>query len=861
MKHSHHPSLFSFFHFFILSFFILSGCSEDAYQSRLRELIIDDITFGPNGGSQALTFRNEDLSAYECQSSHPWCTAELDVPNSRLKVSVAPNDTYDPRTATITIADLHDSTMRTLTVTQSRNTGLFLGATQFEVSQYGGSATVDVESNVDYEVQIPDTCSWVTLSQPSATRGLEKSSFTLLVSENKSYRERKAQIKVTNKSEGLSGTVTVVQPFEAVFKADTTSFRLDMDGGIVTINMESNIDYEVVIPDEFPWIKILQSSDTRPTRAPNQSVVTLRVLDNMSYSPRDGIACIRNRDAGCEIRVSIHQTFAPVLTAGTTSFEVGMEGAVITVPMESNIPYEVIIPENCNWVTRTPSSRTRAVSPSSVSLTVAENKSYRDREVIVTIVNSQAGISVPISIHQPFVTVFKADKTTFDVDMQGGTVTVNIESNISYDVTLPDDCDWIEIPPRSRPVGKSRSSATSAVTLRVRENTSYRDRDAVITIGNRDAGAEIKVTVHQPFTTIFKADKTAFEVDMQGGTVTVNMESNISYDVSIPSDCDWISLPTNSRKTGKTRATSTSSVVLRVRENTSYKEREAVVIISNKQANAEIKIYIHQPFTTTFKVDKTEFEVGTEGGSVSVSVESNVPFDIKIPSECDWISQVSSSRAKASKTSVITFLVSKNTVQKDRSASITIYNNTAGVSASLKITQKFNTLFSVDETPVEIDELGGTVGIHVAANVNITVQPMVTWLTLGEKTSQGNGYWTQQIRVSPLKTKVAQRKGKVKFLYEPTNQSFNVEILQNRLLYITESEVTLTEKGGSTGVTLNNTEAMEVKWLSSNTEVATVSSSGKITAVENGNAVITVISSDGKYSDTVNVTVSIEEKK
>lgn len=841
----------SLFHLVLLVSALLTvGCSEDDYKSRLRELIVDDITFGPDGGSQTLTFRSEDLSFYECTSSHPWCTAEIDVPNSRLQVSVEPNDTYDPRTATITLADKHDSTLRTLTVTQSRNTGLFLGATQFEVSQYGGSVTVDVESNVDYEVQIPDTCRWVTLSQEAATRGLEKSTFTLLVSENKSYKEREAHIKVTNKTEGLSGTVTVIQPFAAVFKADSTSFILDMDGGVVTINMESNIDYEVVIPEEFDWIQILESSNTRPTRETKKSTVTLKVLDNMSYSSRFGIAYIRNRDAGCEIRVLIHQTFSAVLTAETTSFEVDMEGGIVTIPMESNIPYEVVIPADCSWVTCTPSSKTRAPHPSSVTLTVAENKSYHDRNVIVTIVNSHAGISVPVSVHQPFNTVFKADKTAFDVDMQGGTVTVNMESNISYDVTLPDDCDWIEVPANTRQNGKSRASTTSTVTLRVKENTSYKDRDAVITIGNKEAGAEIKISVHQPFTTIFKADKTAFEVDMEGGTVIVNMESNVSYDVIIPSECDWISL-----------VASTPAVVLRVHENTSYKEREAVVIISNKQANASVKIYIHQPFTTIFKVDKTEFEVGTEGGSISVSVESNVSFDVKIPSECDWISQVGSSRTRASKTSVVTFQVSKNTSQKDRSATITVYNNNAGVSAILKITQKFNTIFSVDETPMEIDELGGTIGIHVASNVNVTVQPMVTWLTVGEKTNQGNGYWTQQIKVSPLKTKVAQRKGKVKFLYEPTNQSFNVEILQNRLLYITESEVTLTEKGESTGVTLNNTEAMEVKWLSSNTAVATVSSSGKITAVGNGNAVITVKSSDGKYSDTVNVTVSIEEKK
>jgi hypothetical protein len=352
---------------------------------------------------------------------------------------------------------------------------------------------------------------------------------------------------------------------------------------------------------------------------------------------------------------------------------------------------------------------------------------------------------------------------------------------------------------------------------------------------------------------------------MSGGSVTVNMESNIKYDVD--TGCDWVTFQKNSRTNGVTRATSTSAVVLRVKENTSYEARDAVVTISNKEAQKEgaidgpIKIYIHQqPFVATLKVDKSELEVGTDGGAVSVNVESNVDFNVIMPSGCDWISQGNSARrTRASKTSVVTFNVSKNTSGQERSATIIISNTTAKVSSSVKITQKFSSTFNVNETPLEIDELGGNLGIHVAANVDVSVETDKSWLSVGGKTNVGNGYWTQQITVQPLKTKVAQRKGKVTFLYNQTGQSFNVEITQNRLLYITEYEITLTAKDESKPLTLNNPENMEVKWSSSDTKVAKVSSQGKVTAVGNGTAEITVKSSDGKYSDKVKVTVEIEE--
>ena len=147
------------------------------------------------------------------------------------------------------------------------------------------------------------------------------------------------------------------------------------------------------------------------------------------------------------------------------------------------------------------------------------------------------------------------------------------------------------------------------------------NREAVVTIGNKEAGTEIKISIHQPFNIAFKADKTAFDVEAAGETVTINMESNISYDVSIPSGCDWITLPTSTRKKGITRATNNSTVILRVKENTNLNDRDAVVTIGNKDAEKNtaykpIKIFVHQKaLTPSLTVDKTDIEVPTEGGS------------------------------------------------------------------------------------------------------------------------------------------------------------------------------------------------------------------------------------------------------
>lgn len=849
----------------------LSSCSEEGYQSRLRELILEDLQFDNGASSQELVFRHEDLSAYECESSEEWCKVSIDAPSRKMMVSVTANDTYDPRTAVITIADKNDATKRSFSVSQKRNTGLFIGETDFQVPMGGGSVTVNLESNVNYEVVIPGDCDWLSLATDDAkSRGLEESSFTLLVNANKSYYNRSAIVKVVNTDEGLSGSVSVSQSFDTVFTVDSTDFEIPMDGGTFMVNVESNVSYEVKLPEGCDWITpSIKKKD--PDFKTEATEIVFTVKENTGYDARDAIITLVNENANIATPLTVHQPFTAVFNADKKTFDVPMEGGTVTVNMESNVSYDVSIPADCDWVTLPSSSRTRGVKSSVVTLDVKENKSYHDRDVIVTISNKDAGVSVPITIRQPFTTVFTVDNTAFDVAMEGGTVTVNLQTNISYDVMIPDECDWITLPATSksrmnsekaRKSKKSRAATTEAIVLRVKENPGYKDRDAVVTIGNKDAGAEIKISIHQPFTTVFKADKTAFDVDMAGGTITVNMESNISYDVSIPSGCDWITMPTaarsKARANSKSRGTSTSAVVLRVKENLSYKDREAVVTIANKEAGVSIAIYIHQPFATEFKVDKNEFEVPMEGGTVTVNVESNVDYDVSIPSGCSWITRVNTARSRATKSSVVMLRVSENTSGSDRSAVVTVSNSRAGVSSGITITQPFNTNFNVDATPLEVDELGGTLGVSVAANVSVDVRSQADWLKVGGKTGVGDGYWTQQIVVSPFTAKTAQRTGNVKFLYAAANQSVLVPVTQTRTLYISESDITMTEDGQTQALTLTNSKAAAVKWSSSNTAVATVSSTGTVTAVANGKAVITVMSTaNSKYTDKVNVVVNI----
>lgn len=957
-----------------LSAFLAISCSsDDGYQSRLRELLLEDMTFGCEQGEQEQTFRHEDLSAFTVKSNQSWCVPRLDINNSKLIVTVMANDTYDARIDTVTFTDSNNQATRFITVTQARRTGLILDKISFEAKMAGDTITAKLKSNVSYTVQIPDTIDWVT--QPissSKARGLEESSITFYVNKNKTYHDRDAVITVTNKDEKLTDKLTIHQPFNQVFKVDSTAFEASMDGQEIIANVESNIPFTVTIPDSSKWVTIPKRLIKNDEFTTTDTELKFTVKENTTYHARDAVIILSNEQGGISDTISIHQPFTAVFKADKKSFEAPMDGGTITINMESNVSYDVKIPDGCDWISRAASrSGTRGTTTSVVELKVAANKSYKAREAVViignqaagvsesititqpfnttfsvdkndfeveqgggtftvnlthnisydveipddcdwitlptstrgksrgskaqtraepeataitfrvkanesykardaviTIGNKAAGVSIKISVHQPFSTVFSVDKNTHDVDQDGGTVIVTLTHNIGFDVKIPDDCDWITLPASTR--GKKQAgtragaeSQTTVLTFRVKENTTYEARDAIITISNKEAGAEIKVSIHQAFTTTFKADKTSFDVPTEGGTITVNMESNVGYDVSIPSDCDWITLPAGAR--AKTRAAKTTAVVLRVSENTTYKERDAVVTISNKEAGVSVGIYIHQPFETVFNVDKAEAEVPMDGGTVTATVESNVDYNVSIPSDCKWItlSSGSRSRTRGTKTSVLVFRVAPNTSGRQRAATVTIGNSSAGVRKGLTITQPFESSFKVDEAGFELDERSSVIGVNVSANVSVSVQSQDDWLTVGNKTNVTENSWTQQIIVSAFSDKAEQRIGHVKFIYpEAADTPKIIEVVQKRTLYIGESTVTI--KAGEKydlSQKLTNSKARALTWSSSNTKIATVNSSGTVTAVAAGKAVITVKSVDGKFSDTVNVTVEAASTK
>lgn len=171
-----------------------------------------------------------------------------------IKASALKNDNTDSRTATVTITS--GTLSKTVTVTQGQKDALEVDVLEYEVGQEGGTVEVEVNSNVEYNVSIPEAIDWVHVG---ATKAMAKTTVSLIVDEN--FEEatdeapnRVANITITDGT--LSKTIKITQaPFEPFFEltgewagiqwsayGDPTI--IPREGIEITIPVETNLDWK-----------------------------------------------------------------------------------------------------------------------------------------------------------------------------------------------------------------------------------------------------------------------------------------------------------------------------------------------------------------------------------------------------------------------------------------------------------------------------------------------------------------------------------------------------------------------------------------------------------------------------------------
>lgn len=242
--------------------------------------------------------------------------------------------------------------------------------------------------------------------------------------------------------------------------------------------------------------------------------------------------------------------------------------------------------------------------------------------------------------------------------------------------------------------------------------------------------------------------------------------------------------------------------------------------------------------------------IADAGGTLEVTISSNVEWSVSIPETASWLSASPASGA-AGEEITITFTATANDTYDKRSAAVTVggENKKGSDSAEFTITQKQKGALILTDDVVEVSYEGGKVSVTLSANSDVTyaiADDAKDWIVVAEP----NGAPTRALvestydfNVLPNPVKEA-REGVITFTNEAGSETVTVK---QEALPEPDPELTI-DPAAISDVTV---EGAEVK-------LALTSNMPWIVAVPEGVEWLTVSPAEGEAGENVEVTVTIQ---
>ena len=430
--------------------------------------------------------------------------------------------------------------------------------------------------------------------------------------------------------------------------------------------------------------------------------------------------------------------------------------------------------------------------------------------------------------------VSSCSKDDYSSPIKGKTVAdLTFESTQSSNSISIGDADFTNFTIKSSETWCTASAQGKSLNITVQPNTTYGERQATITVTDPGDQSVVSFKVIQKQNDAILVDGSTFKVPEAGGDISIKVQSNVKYQVEIPSNASWLT------SKAATRALENSTISLSAAANNSGDEREAIVKLTNTASGVSSQITVKQELTPAVSVDVDEIQIDEFGGEVKVTVTSNIAIDVKFSD--DWISSAGTT-AKDDFGFVQKIKVpSLPSSEKSRTANVTFVDKLGKWDIFRVVTIKQTKGLSIEDDDFEIN-VGDSYSLKLINNIGGNVKWSSSNTSIATVDNDGKvkgiGGGTATITVTTADGKYSD-KVKVTVKASLSIQDTDVEIMA----------------GNSYTLTVVNKTGSTLSWKSSNTSVATVNNSGKVTGISKGTATITVTSDDGKYSAQCTVLV------
>lgn len=301
-----------------------------------------DLVFDAAGGEKKFTVSCNSIWEI-VNGSKGWFTTDTlsGTGDREVTVTVEPHGSKEDRSANLTLKSGDKVTV--VNVTQKGKNAVALVKKSYIVEQYGDTLSIDAESNIEYTVTVPtEYAEWI--KEVPTTRAVSVRKHRFAISENREKQIRSGYIVFSGNS--LSDTARIYQSqFNEQLLVNKDTFNLSVKGGMVSVEVKSNIEYDVTIPPAASsWL-------TRPsTRALRVEQLDFVVAENTEHEAREAKVVIKDRNSTLSDTLTIRQAGLGLLASGVR-YTVRSEGDVIRVEAKNGVNCDKQVPaEFTSWI-------------------------------------------------------------------------------------------------------------------------------------------------------------------------------------------------------------------------------------------------------------------------------------------------------------------------------------------------------------------------------------------------------------------------------------------------------------------------------------------------------------------------------
>lgn len=355
------------------------------------------------------------------------------------------------------------------------------------------------------------------------------------------------------------------------------------DGGTSTVTFTASGNWTAsvnAVTRTLDWLSV------SPTQG-GAGTVTLQISaqPNESYDERNAAVLLTCGNAQQTITVTQKQKDA--LLVNSHKVEMDAEGGTFSIELQANVNVTYEIEEAAkDWLTASSSSSTRGLTTSTLNFQVAENPDMSVRQAVITLRGND--LTEQVTVYQagsePAILLSQKEYT---VPSDGETIQVELKSNTSYKVVMP-DVPWIT---------EASTRAFSAYThyFTVAVNESYDARTAEIYFVDEENGLQEKVTVTQVQKDAIVIAEDEYTMDAEGGRLEFTVNANVDFKIDI--DADWI------RQIVATRGLVKRALIFEVDGNNADESRKAIITLKADGFSQVITVVQRGKFQTDGNID------------------------------------------------------------------------------------------------------------------------------------------------------------------------------------------------------------------------------------------------------------------